>query len=135
VHQKSQLRLKKKLRKLTSRKWSVSLEYRLKKLKQTIHGWVNYYKLADMKTFLKKIDQHIRLRIRMCIWKAWKTIRNKAKSLVRLGLSRQKAWEYANSRKGYMRVASSFILSTTLTNKRLKEYGLISMEEYFLSVK
>lgn len=105
------------------------------KLKQTIHGWVNYYRIADMKTFLKKLDQHIRLRIRMCIWKSWKTIRKRTKSLVRLGLSKQKAWEYANTRKGYMRVASSYILTTTITNKRLKLKGLISMEDYYLSVK
>lgn len=134
MHPKSQKRIKDKLKKLTSRSWSVGLDYRLLKLRQTIIGWINYYKIADMKTFLSKLDQHIRLRIRMCIWKAWKTIDKRAKSLVRLGLTKQKAWEYANSRKGYMRVASSFILQKTITNERLKQRGLKSMVEYYVSV-
>lgn len=131
VHPKSIKRIKAKIKKLTSRSWSVSLEYRLLKIKQLITGWVNYYKLADMKTLLLKLDQQIRIRIRMCIWKAWKKIRKRFNSLMKLGLNKQKAWEYANSRKSYMRIASSHILCTTITNQRLKRKGLVSMVEYY----
>jgi RNA-directed DNA polymerase len=130
VHAKSVKRIKGKLKKLTLRSWGVSLDYRLLKLKQTITGWVNYYKLADMKTLLKELDEMIRVRLRMCIWKSWKKIGTKYKALRKLGLNKQKAWEYANTRKSYVRVASSFILSTTITNVRLRRKGLISMLDY-----
>ena len=41
----------------------MSLDKRLLKLKQVIYGWVNYFKIADMKVFLKKIDEWIRRKI------------------------------------------------------------------------
>ncbi|QVK18335.1 group II intron reverse transcriptase/maturase [Mycoplasmatota bacterium] len=135
VHPKSIKRIKEKIKKLTSRRWSISLDYRLLKIKQLITGWVNYYKVADMKWLLIKLDEQIRFRVRMCIWKAWKKIGKRFKSLRKLGASRQKAWEYANSRKSYARIAHSFILTTTITNKRLERRGLISMTEYYLSVR
>lgn len=134
VHDKSIKRIKEKLKNLTLRSWSVSMDYRLLKIRQTVIGWINYYKLADMKKLLKVLDERIRVRLRMCIWKSWKKIRTKQKALIKLGLSKYKAWEYANSRKSYMRVASSFILTTTITNARLKQKGLISMSEYYANI-
>ncbi|PNR95651.1 RNA-directed DNA polymerase, partial [Petrotoga olearia DSM 13574] len=52
-------------------------------------------------------------------------------NLVKLGLNTYKAWEYANTRKGYWRISNSPILSRTLTNKRLKEMGLTSILETY----
>ncbi|MDR2809036.1 MAG: hypothetical protein LBB84_00555, partial [Tannerellaceae bacterium] len=37
----------------------------------------DYYKLADMKTALEKIDEWYRRRLRMVIWKQWKRIKTK----------------------------------------------------------
>ena len=52
-------------------------------LHETIRGWVGYFKLADMKTSLEVIDQWLRRRIRMCIWKAWKLPKTRVKNLIR----------------------------------------------------
>ncbi|PNR95997.1 RNA-directed DNA polymerase, partial [Petrotoga olearia DSM 13574] len=52
-------------------------------------------------------------------------------NLVKLGLKTNKAWGYANTRKGYWRISNSPILSRTLTNKRLKEMGLTSILETY----
>lgn len=59
---KSIRRLKDKHKALTSRSWSVALDYRLYKLKQVIVGWVNYYRLADMKSLKSKMDSFLRRR-------------------------------------------------------------------------
>ena len=72
-HEKSIKKLKIKLRELTKRSWSVNMDYRLEKLKQVIVGWVNYYRIGYFKTKAIQIDKNIRLRLRMCIWKQWKT--------------------------------------------------------------
>ena len=40
-------------------------------------------------------------RLRMVIWKQWKRIRTKCANLIRLGIPKSKAWEWANTRKGY----------------------------------
>ena len=78
------MRLKEKLKRLTLRSWSVSFDYRLMKLKQLIIGWVNYFRIAQMKTVCGNLDKTIRFRLRMCIWKQWKKIKTKYKSLMKL---------------------------------------------------
>lgn len=130
-HEISVLKLKRKLKQLTSRSWGVSTSYRVMKLKQLIVGWVNYFKIGKMKKLCKELDKHIRVRLRMCIWKQWKKVKTRYKNLMKLGIPKRKAWEWANTRKGYMRVARSFILSKAITNERLKKFGLVSLLDQY----
>jgi len=130
-HQISVKKLKEKLKQLTSRSWGVSTSHRVLKLKQLIVGWVNYFKIGQMKTLCKELDEHLRFRLRMCIWKQWKKVKTRYKNLQKLGIPREKAWEWANTRKGYARVARSFILCRTITNERLKKFGLVSLLDQY----
>lgn len=130
-HEKSVQKLKVKLKSLTSRSWSVSMEYRLLKIKQIIVGWVNYYRIVNIKMKCVKIDNWIRFRLRMCIWKQWKKISTKLKALVKLGIPKRKAWEWANTRKEYARVAKSIIMTRSVTNQRLKQKGLVSLLDQY----
>ena len=129
-HAKSVEKLKLKLKKLTSRRWSISLDERLEKIKKTIVGWTNYYKIGYWKIIARVIDVHVRFRLRMCIWKQWKKVNTKKKALISLGIPKREAWMLANSRKAYARCASSF-LNTVLTNKRLKERGLVFLLDQY----
>ena len=79
-------KLKTKLKKLTLRSWGVSMDYRIYKINELIRGWFNYFKLGKFKMKCKEIDKHIRFRLRMCIWKQWKTPKTRYKNLLRLGL-------------------------------------------------
>ncbi len=130
-HQISVKKLKEKLKQLTSRSWGISISHRVMKLKQLIVGWVNYFKIGQIKTLCRELDKHLRFRLRMCIWKQWKTVKTRYKNLQKLGIPREKAWEWANTRKGYARVARSFILCRTITNKRLKKFGLVSLLDQY----
>lgn len=129
-HAKSVEKLKLKLKKLTSRRWSISLDERLGKIKKTIVGWTNYYKIGYWKNIARMIDAHVRFRLRMCIWKQWKKVNTKKKALISLGVPKREAWMLANSRKAYAECASSF-LNTVLTNKRLKERGLVFLLDQY----
>jgi RNA-directed DNA polymerase len=131
VHGKSIKEFKKKLKGETKRSSGRSMTYRLSRIKQIITGWINYYGIANMKSAAKSLDGWLRRRIRMCIWKGWKKIKTRYKNLVKLGLNTNKAWRYANTRKGYWRIANSPILSRTLTNKHLKQIGLTSILETY----
>jgi len=132
VHQNSIKKLKEKLKELTGRSNAMSMEYRAIKLKQVIVGWINYFKLADMQSTLKTLDKWLRRRIRLCYWKQWKKIKTRHDNLRKLGIDEYKAWEYANTRKGYWRISNSPILSRTLSNKYLKEQGFITLTEKYL---
>ena len=133
-HMDSVMKVKGKIKELTSRKWGVSMDYRIMHLNWSIRGWVNYFRIADMKKVCKEIDQHMRFRLRMCIWKQWKRPKTRYKSLIKLGISKGKAWEWANSRKGYARVASSFIMQRAVTNEILKRKGLVFLLDHYQSV-
>lgn len=135
VHPKSLNRLKDNIREVTNRNVSMNFETRLKKLIEKTRGWVNYFKLADMTSMLRDIDTWIRRRLRACIWKTWKKIRTRFSSLVRLGVMRNKAWEYANTRKGYWRISNSPILKCAITNARLEKRGYVSMSTMYKKVK
>lgn len=129
-HAKSVEKLKLKLKKLTSRRWSISLDERLEKIKKTIVGWTNYYKIGYWKDVARMVDAHVRFRLRMCIWKQWKKVNTKRKALISLGVPKREAWMLANCRKAYARCASSF-LNNVLTNKRLKERGLVFLLDQY----
>jgi len=126
-HEQSILKLKRKLKALTSRNWSISLDNRLRKLKLQIVGWVSYFRIGKMKSILSKIDEHLRRRIRIVIWKQWKTIHKRYESLRKLGINHETAYMTANSRKSYQCVSTSYALHRGITNERLSRRGLISL--------
>lgn len=79
-----------------------------------------------MKNIMTDIDKWLRRRIRMCYWKQWKKISTKFNNLRKLGMPKDKAWEFANTRKSYWRTAKSPILQRSITNARLEKAGLES---------
>jgi len=128
-------KLKDKIRKITNRNTSMNFNNRIKKLNEITVGWVNYFKLADMKTKLKEIDSWIRRRLRACIWKTWKLVKTRFMNLIKLGASKQKAWEYSNTRKNYWRTSNSPILNKTITNQRLINHGFKSLSSQYEKVR
>lgn len=135
VHNKSYERLKDKIRKITNRNTSMNFNHRLKKLREIIVGWVNYFKLADMKSKLRKLDGWIRRRLRACIWKTWKKIKTRFRNLMKLKVPKHKAWEYANTRKGTWRISSSPILDKAITNQRLINHGFTSLSSQYEKIR
>lgn len=127
IYPKSLSRMKNHLRWLTSRSNGWGYERRKQALTQYIQGWMQYFKLAMMKKKIMGLDEWYRRRLRMCIWKQWKKVRTRATNLNKLGLSKWKAWQYANKRKGYWKVAGSPILKTAITVDKLRraDYPLL----------
>jgi group II intron reverse transcriptase/maturase len=132
VHPKSVEKMKNKIRVLTDRNNGMSNAVREEKYQQFVRGWVNYFKLADIKVLLRKMDKWARRRIRAVYWKQWKKIKTKYRMLRALKLEHWKALELANSRKGYWRMAQ--VLNTILSNKIIAKLGYTSMLDHYLTV-
>ena len=139
-HIDSKMKFQRKLKSLTKRSESISLDTRFEKLNWLIRGWVNYFKTAKMKTFLAKIDEYLRTRIRIVIWKMWKLPKTREDNLVKCGYSREEARGLANCRRGYMFVAHSKILQNAITklalskpNKKKGRRGLVFALDYYLA--
>ena len=131
IHEKSIKRFKEKVKFITNRNRGISMDDRLMKLNDSIKGWINYFGIANAKRKLMELDQWIRRRLRACIWKQWKRVKTKFKNLIKLGVPKYKAWEYANTRKGYWRISNSPILETTLNNRYFKSIGLMSLSNIY----
>lgn len=135
VHPKSVTKMKAKVRLITARSNGMGYVQRKLKLKQFITGWVNYFKLADMKKLLKTIDQWLRRRIRMVIWKQWKRIRTRFAMLKKLGIVDWVAREGANIRKGYWRAARNPIIAKAISAEILKKARYYNFLDYYESVR
>lgn len=134
-HIKSVQKFKTKLHDILIRNRSISLDERLLKLKQLIYGWINYFRIADMKTLLtKEIDPNIRRKLRVIIWKQWKRIRKRYTCLRKLGIPHRDAYVTANSRRGYYYIAHTRVLETAISKERLNKRGLINCLDHYLKV-
>ncbi|MFD1737691.1 group II intron reverse transcriptase/maturase [Bacillus salitolerans] len=133
-HHKSVEYFKYKLKQLTRKNWSVGTKYQVERINQLVRGWINYFKVGYMKTLLRNIDSHTRFRLRMCIWKKWKTAKNRRKNLIKLGMNWNNAYKYSHTSKGVARIAYSWVLTTTITNKRLAAFGLTSCVQHYNKV-
>ena len=132
VHPKSKVRMKQKLKELTSRSNGWGYAQRCRKLSEFVRGWVGYYHLASMKTFLGKTDEWLRHRIRMCIWKAWKKIRARVTNLIKCGIDKSDAIRIGNTRLGYWRITETPILHIAISNANLKKKGYPSLLDSYL---
>ena len=130
-HEKSVAKFKTKMKQLTSRSWGVSNAYKVQKLNELIRGWINYFKIGSMKTLCAKMDSNIRYRLRMCIWKHWKTSQNREKNLVKLGIDRNTARRVAYTGARIAYVCNKGAVNVAINNKRLALFGLISMLDYY----
>ena len=134
VHQKAQSKMRKRVKELTSRRTVNDYEGWKQSLKRFVVGWVNYFKLADMRKLLENADKWMRRRIRMVFWKKWKRIRTKYRNLRKLGLDHKDAYMTANSRKGYWATVNSRTVKTALSSQRLERAGFLMFLSYYKSV-
>ena len=133
-HLKSYQKLVRKLKQLTDRSWSISLDNRIKKINYVVRGWVNYFRIASMKNKITEIDEHLRVRIRVIIWKQWKKIRKKCESLQKLGVPFEIAFNCANTRKGYYQICRTRYIQFAINNERLRKRGLVFLLDQYEKV-
>ena len=129
-HLKSIKKFKEKLRTSTIRSKVKSIKETINYLNPIIRGWINYFRICDMKTCMNKLDSYLRTRLRICIWKQWKRPRTRVRKIRGLGFEEWKAKTWGNTRKGYARCASSF-LNQVLPNEMFKQANLISLVDYY----
>lgn len=128
---KSLKRIKEKIRANTKRNDPSNAKEKIKKLESTIEGWVNYFRIARAKKAMQSLDEMVRKRIRIGIWKQWKRPRTRIKNLRKLGASQVNAEKWGNSSWGYCRIAHHPAMCTTVTNKLLQKLGYVGFSNYY----
>jgi RNA-directed DNA polymerase len=124
VDPKARKRAKDRLRRLTSRRWGVSMGRRITEINRFTVGWTAYFALADTPRPFDDLDERLRRRLRQVRWKEWKRYRTRRRNLRAAGIPERSAREWAGSRKGYWRVSGSPILQRALPNGYWRDLGL-----------
>lgn len=135
AHKKSLNKAKQKLRAITKRNRGRNVRTIMAEIAQYMKGWLGYYYIADMKRTLKSWDEWLRRRIRMYIWKQWKKARTRVKNLRKLGISKDQAYQWGNTRLGYWRVAGSPVLKCSITNEKLAQAGYMNTLQMYEQIR
>ncbi len=131
IASKALMVIKEKIREQTKRSQPVPFQERILKLKEIIHGWVNHFSIAEAKSHMTRLDEMMRTRLRIVQWKQWKSIKGRARNLMKMGVVKSRAYRLANTRKGYCRTANSPTLLTTLDKKFFLRHGLDGFTNYY----
>ena len=119
-------RFRMKLRRLTKRTRSGTLETIITEINRYTMGWVGYFRLANTATVFRELDQWIRRRLRQMVWKRWKRGRTRYRELVALGVAAHRAalgavW------KSPWHMSLSPVVHEGLNNAYWKQKGLASI--------
>lgn len=128
-------RVKRKLRQMTRRSGGQAVEAVIDRLNRYITGWVGYFRLADAKTHMMQLDQHLRRRLRQLVWVQWKTPANRYRNLRARGVSEFWAKRAGGSAKGHWRLAASPPLQRALNNAFWEDSGLVGFFNRYQSFR
>lgn len=114
------------------------------KVNQIVRGWINYFRIGDMKMFMKELGAWLRHKIRVIMIKQWKKPKTIYKNLMKLnkackcGFSDEDIYKVANSRLGWYRRCGLQVVNYTLSPKVLaikkkERPGLVNPLEYYLN--
>jgi RNA-directed DNA polymerase len=125
---------RRRVREYTGRSWFVTMEYRLNKLSTYIRGWMGYFGISEAYHDIPEIDGWIRRRVRLCYWKQWCWCRTKIRNLLKLGVQLGTSIRAALNRGGPWVMSRRLAAQHGMTNKWLKDQGLISVKELWVKL-
>lgn len=93
----------------------------------TLRGWVNYFRLSEVKGIFEELDGWIRRRLRWIIWRQWKRAYARAKGLMQRGLGEKRAWESATNSRGPWWNSGASHMNQAFPKKFFDRQGLVSL--------
>jgi RNA-directed DNA polymerase len=123
-------RLKEKLREIFRRGKGRNLSKLIEgELTPLLRGWMNYFRLAQVKGIFEELDGWIRRKLRCLIWRQWKRAVTRAKRLMQRGLKETQAWESATNRRGPWWNAGASHMNAAFPKSYFDRCGLLSLLE------
>ena len=92
-----------------------------------LRGWVAYFRLSQVKNVFEELDQWIRRRLRLILWRQWKKPRTRAGKMIRLGIEKVKAYTSAYNGRGPWWNAGASHMNAAVPAKGLDRQGLTSL--------
>ncbi|MCH7994162.1 MAG: group II intron reverse transcriptase/maturase [Planctomycetes bacterium] len=120
-------RFKGRLREMFRRGRGRSLRRVIGDLRPVLVGWVSYYRKSEVRNVFEQLDQWIRRKLRVILWRQWKRNWTRAKELIRRGLSREQAWTSATNGRGPWWNAGASHMNRAVPTRYLSQLGLVSL--------
>ena len=127
VAPESVVRLKEKLRERFRQGRGRNLERFIASLEPLLKGWINYFRLAEVKGIFEELDGWIRRKLRAILWRQWKRPFTRAKNLMRRGLEEVRAWKSAYNGRGAWWNAGASHMNHAFSKKFFDEMRLVSL--------
>jgi RNA-directed DNA polymerase len=99
----------------------------IEELTPILRGWVNYFRLSEVKGLFEELDGWIRRRLRCLIWRQWKRRYARAKGLMKRGLSESRAWESASNGRGPWWNSGASHMNQAFPKQFFDRLGLVSL--------
>ena len=131
---KSLERAKEKIREITKRNRAVPLEKVISQLNNFLIGWITYFRNAKCKTYLVKLDQWIRRKVRCYRLKQRKRVKSIADFLIDLGVPEWRAWRLALTGKGWWRMSGTPQAAEAMSSQWFKKQGLVTLTERYTAL-
>ena len=128
-------RAKGRIREITRRNRGISLERTISELNSFLTGWVTYFRYANAKSHLRRLDEWIRRKLRCVRLKQRKRVKPIADFLMGLGVPEWRAWLLAKSGKGWWRMAGSPQATEAMNLQWFKDQRLVSLTERYLALQ
>jgi RNA-directed DNA polymerase len=99
----------------------------IESLKPTLRGWINYFRMSEVKGVFEELDGWIRRSLRCIIWRQWKRSYTRAKGLMKRGISEKRARQSAVNGRGPWWNSGASHMNQAFTKKFFDRLGLVSL--------
>jgi hypothetical protein len=120
-------RFKAKLRALFGQGRGGSVQKLIEELNPILRGWINYFRLVEVKDIFEELDGWIRHRLRNILWRQWKRVYTRVKNLMKRGLEEARAWQSATNGRGAWWNSGASHMNAAFPKSYFDQIGLISL--------
>jgi RNA-directed DNA polymerase len=120
-------RLKDKLRPVLRSGRGKSLAQTIRELIPQLRGWVVYFRWVDVRGVFEELDQWLRRKLRMLLWRQWKRSKTRLRELLRRGLDQERAKASAGNGRGPWWNAGASHMNHAVPTSWFRKLGLLSL--------
>lgn len=127
VSPKAVERAKRRVREIMRKGRGRKLADVIRELTLLLRGWVNYFRLSQVKAAFEELDKWIRRKLRCVLWVQWKRPKTGAEKLMRRGIEKARALTSAYHGRGSWWNAGASPMNAAITANWLSRQGLMSL--------
>jgi RNA-directed DNA polymerase len=120
-------RLRQKVKTLLREKRGVGLAAIMDALNPLLRGWTSYFRWAEVKNVWEDLDGWIRRKLRCRLWRQGKRPYARARSLMKQGLTRERAWRSATNGRGAWWNSGASHMNAAFPKSFFDRVGLVSL--------